>query len=71
MMPTDEAVVEGRVVCSTANPHGTILSIAPAEGKVLSVFLYQEFLPDPKPRVGQHITIVYDRVTGLVLQVIF
>ncbi len=70
-MPTDEAVAKGRVAFSITNPHGTILSIAPAEGKVLSVFLYQEFLPDPEPRVGQHITIVYDRVTGLVLQVIY
>ncbi len=70
-MLTDEAVVEGLVVCATAHPYGSILLLAIPEGKALSVFLSGESLPDPQSRVGQHITIVYDRVTGLVLQVIY
>lgn len=68
MMQRDDEYAEGKVVCMTTNPEGYLVSIASAEGRVLSVFLYRECVPDPTEIVGQHITIVYNRV-GLVLDV--
>ncbi len=68
MMHSDDECAEGKVVCMTANPEGYLVSIASAEGRVRSVFLLKEHVPDPTEIVGQHITIVYNRV-GMVLEV--